>query len=358
MRWLVIHPGPQFSVADVYTGWVEALRSLGEHVIEFNLDRRLQFFDSAMLETGLYDDEGRPSFRKAVERDEAVVMAAEGVMSMCYRVWPDVVLGVSAFFTPPAMLDIMRSRRHKVVLLHTESPYQDEEQIVRAASADLNLLNDPVNIERYREVGPAYYMPHAYRPSIHHPGPPVAILQSDFAFVGTGFKSRIEFFEAMDLEGVDTLLAGPWPDLAEDSKLRDYVLTEEMCDNNDQDSSVACLDNNHTADVYRSTKVGINVYRQESEKAHKGEGWAMGPREVEMAATGLFFLRDSRPESDGVFGGILPAFYGPEDASEKLRWWLRNEKLRAHRAEQAREATAARTFENNAKQLLKLLDKI
>ena len=29
MRWLVIQPGPSFSVADVYDGWVEALQGLG-----------------------------------------------------------------------------------------------------------------------------------------------------------------------------------------------------------------------------------------------------------------------------------------------------------------------------------------
>ena len=42
----------------------------------------------------------------------------------------------------------------KVVLLHTESPYQDDEQLERAAHADVNLLNDPVNIDAYRELGP------------------------------------------------------------------------------------------------------------------------------------------------------------------------------------------------------------
>lgn len=353
MRWLVIHPGPAFSVSDVYTGWVEALRALGEQVFEFDLDKRLQFFDGALMETTLKDKDGRPAVRKAVEQYQAIVMAAEGVLATCYRVWPDVVLGVSAFFTPPFMLDIMRARRHKVVLLHTESPYQDDEQLDRAAHADINLLNDPINIDRYKALDiPAQYMPHAYRPDLHHPGLPVAILQSDFAFVGTGFKSRIDFFEKMNLDGIDTLLAGPWPDLSDDSPLRNHVLTEEMYDN---DPGQACLDNYLTADVYRSAKMGINVYRRESEETHKGEGWAIGPREVEMAACGLPFLRDSRPESDQVFP-MLPTFEGPDDASEKLRWYLAHDRVRERHAAHARNAIEHRTFENNAKQLLRLLD--
>lgn len=41
MRILVVHPGPNFSVADVHDGWVEALRSLGCEVASFNSDDRL-----------------------------------------------------------------------------------------------------------------------------------------------------------------------------------------------------------------------------------------------------------------------------------------------------------------------------
>jgi hypothetical protein len=41
MRFLIAHPGPDFSVKDVYIGWLQALRALGQTVIEFNLGDRL-----------------------------------------------------------------------------------------------------------------------------------------------------------------------------------------------------------------------------------------------------------------------------------------------------------------------------
>ena len=210
-----------------------------------------------------------------------------------------------------------------------------------------SLLNDPVNIERFRQFGPAEYMPHAWRPSVHHPGPAVPELKSDFAFVGTGFKSRVEFFERMDFSGLDVLLAGTWPDLAEDSPLRAHMPGGDV---------VQCTDNTETADIYRSTRAGINFYRRESEPGHLGEGWAVGPREVELAACGTFFLRDSRPEGDELFPS-LPTFAGPEDASEQLRWWLAHDSAREKAAAAARAAVGDRTFENNARRLLKLLDK-
>lgn len=83
---------------------------------------------------------------------------------------------------------------------------------------------------------------------------------------------------------------------------------------------------------------------------------AMGPREVEMAACGMFFLRDPRPEGDQVLG-MLPTFASPADAGEKLRWWLEHDAAREAVAEQARAAIEDRTFDASAAQLLRLFDR-
>jgi spore maturation protein CgeB len=256
------------------------------------------------------------------------------------------VLCVSAFFVPPFVLEVMRARGMKIVMLFTESPYQDEMQLKMAEYAHLSLVNDPVNIEKYRAIGPAEYMPHSYRPSVHYPPAPGDPLVHDLAFVGTGFPSRMRFFEAMDLEGLDVKFAGPWMNLPEDSPLRDWTQTKHLD---------GCVDNTETAAIYRRSRTGINLYREEGEGTWDGRAWAIGPREVEMAATQLFFLRDPRPEGDELFP-MLPTFDGPGDASEKIRWWLRHDSVREKAAMQAREAVADRTFEAGARRLLRMLD--
>lgn len=339
MRFLVAHPGPQFSVADVYAGWVEALRELGNHVIEYNLAERLTFYDSALIEIS------PRMMRKAVTADQAIQLAVNGIYSSLYKTRPDVLIAVSAFFITPEMLDLARSYGTKVVLLHTESPYEDDRQLKLAAHADLNLLNDPMNIEQFAALAPTRYLPHAYRPAIHHPGQASDDLVSDLAFVGTGYVSRIGFLEAMDLDGLDVLLAGNWQHLREASPLRKHVA-------HDIDE---CLDNTKTADVYRSARVGLNLYRREAAAEHLAAGLAMGPREVEMAACGLFFLRDPRPESDEVLS-MLPTFASPEEASEQLRYWLARPDERRELAAKAREAVADRTFTTHAAALLRLLE--
>ncbi len=348
MRWLIGHPGPAFSVHDLFEGWTEALRALGEEVFTFNLDRRLQFYDAACIAEGdgPPDDGSVRRFRKAMTREKAIETAAYGILSAAYQCWPHVILLISAFFTPPPLLDMMRGRGHTIILLHTESPYQDGEQLVRAAHADINLVNDPVNLQLYRDLGPAEYMPHAYRPQVHYPAPPGTDPKWDLSFIGTGFPSRVKFFEAMNLDGLDVHLAGPWLNLPPDSPLRDWAMTEDE----------GCVDNDQTAGIYRQSRCGINVYRRESEDAHAGEGWAIGPREVELAACGTWFTRDPRPESDELFP-MLPSYACPQEAGEQIRWALAHPDERREAAAKAHAAIADRTFENNARALLRMISK-
>lgn len=331
MRVLLIRPGPSFSVQDVAFGWRDGLRQHGVTVADFNFDDRLDFYASAQIDK---DDE----IRKAFSREGATRLAAKTVLSACYEFWPDVVLIVSGFFIPKDVLQLIKSRGHKIVYLFTESPYEDDRQIQQAAFADLCIVNDPLNLERFRENCPAsFYVPHAYNPDRHHPGLPVAEMVCDFAFVGTGFPSRVEFFEAVDFEGLDVALGGSWSQLPEESPLRPLVAHRKDW----------CMGNDETADLYRSTRSSLNLYRREIQDGGTAAGWAMGPREVELAACGTFFLRDPRPESDELFP-MLPTFSEPGEVRPLLDWWLTHDLEREEVVLKARAAIADRTFAANA----------
>lgn len=339
MRILVSHPGPSFSVHDVHVGWCEALRELGQEVIEYPFSDTLTFYGSVLMEAG----EG--TFKRALTSEQATGLAVDRLCAALYKARPDVLVSVSAFFLPTQLFDAARRYGTRVVILHTESPYEDQRQTELAAHADVNLVNDPTNLAKFQELGSAWYVPHSYRPSLHKPGLRDPALACDFAFIGTGFPSRVSFFEAMDFEGLDVILGGNWQHLSEDSLLHKYVAHEVE----------ECLDNDDAVSIYQSAKVGMNLYRREAESPEQVAGWAMGPREVEMSACQTFFLRDPRPESDQVLG-MLPTFDGPEDASEKLRWWLKHDSERKELATQARAAIADRTFKVQAARLLRHLE--
>lgn len=304
----------------------------------------------ALIDTGERDEGGHPIVKSAMTPQEAFGAAMQGLSHACLTMWPDVILYVSGFFLNAGLMQLMRSRNFKQVILHTESPYQDAEQILRGQLADLNLINDPTNIGRFRESTPTEYMPHCYRPQLHHPrtGPLDENLACDLAFIGTAFKSRIEFFHEMDLAGLDVILGGnDWGGLPEDSPLAPFVGTGL--------GNPDCVDNDQTAELYRHAKTGLNLYRRETEEGGSWHGWAMGPREVEMAASGLWFARDPRGEGDEVLP-MLPVFSTAAEASEQVRWALAHDRERQLAADKARLAVADRTFGNNARRFLQLVD--
>lgn len=319
-----------FSVQDVAEGWVQGLRDQGCTVLDFNFDDRLNFYAAARV-----PKDG--ALVRAFSTVEAATLASKGVEAAAYEFLPDVVVIVSGFFIPPPVYELLRVRGVKVVLLHTESPYEDDRQVKRAPFADLNVLNDPTNIEQYPPH--TIYLPHAHDPARHRPQPASPDAASDFCFVGTGYTARTKFFEAVDWSGIDVALGGNWRKLDVDSPLRKYLAHDIE----------ECCPNDVTVDLYASTKASANLYRQEA--SHNADGWAMGPREVELAATGTFFLRESRGESDLVLP-MLPTFSDADDFSSQLRWWLAHDDARIEAAQAAREAVADRTFTSNAAQML------
>lgn len=335
MRVLVVRPGPHFSVQDVARGWVKGLRRNGCDVVDMNFDDRLNFYASAYVKVG--DD-----FVQVVDAAGAATLASKGIESVAFEFWPDIVVIVSGFFVPPHLYEVLRARGMKVVLLHTESPYEDDRQLKRAPFADLNILNDPTNIDQFRQVAPAVYFPHSFDPDIHHPRPAVPAMASDFCFVGTAYESRIDFLERVDWSGIDVALAGNWQQLTDDSPLLPFVLHDRE----------ACVDNDEAARLYASTRASANLYRKEATAT--ADGWSMGPREVELAAIGTFFLREPRGESDDVLP-MLPTYDSPGDFGEKLRWWLDHDTERAEAALKAQAAVQDRTFDTAAARLLSLL---
>jgi spore maturation protein CgeB len=329
----------QWSVKDLHVGYIEALRKAGQKVLDYPLGNWLTFLGEALLQRS------ENEFFRALTNEQAIEAAADRLAAALWKTRPDVLLLTSGFFLPTPLLDTARRDGVKIVVVCTEQPYELSRELEIAAHSDIALLTDPTTLPQFEQVCTARHQPHCYRPTVHKPGPAIPELAADLAFVGTGYQSRIDFFEGMDLAGVDVLLAGNWKQLRDDSPLRSYVAG----------GLEDCLDNEKAVDVYRSARVGINFYRREAEDGTPA-GVAVGPREVEMAACGAFFLRDPRPEGDELLP-MLPTFDGPAEASEHLRWYLSNPRARESAAHKAREVVAGRTFDNAVAALMRLLER-
>lgn len=341
----MVAPGPNFSVADVQHGWQHAFERLGHQVKTYYTDMRLNTLAAAQW--------GEGEDKTQLTTEEAVYLALEPLGSYVWKLWPDVIFIVSGFFIPQDFWDVCKQRpAHKTVLLCTESPYEDVRQFEQVARAepDVVLLNDPMNLERFRTIhNNVWYAPHAYDPYIHTPGRKVKEYACDFGFVGTGYPSRLDFFARVDWTGIDMKLAGMWQG-AENTCLEPYLVNEPK----------ACLDNSETVKMYRSATLSANLYRartgttEASGDERLTEGWAVGPREIELAATRTFFLREPRPEGDELFP-MLPKFTEPGEFEDLVRYYLKHDRERKNAARRAQEAVEGRTFDAHARQLMKLL---
>ncbi len=326
-----MHPGPDYSVADVERGWVKALKNQGCDVAIYNLNDRLCYYAAALING------------KRLDGPQILEHAGYGLHGKLWEWWPDLIIVISGFYVLPITWELLKYRDHKTVIMFTESPYEDDRQLslVEYAKPDVVILNDPTNRERFDAVhDDVHFFGHSYDPEIHYPGR--ADRSVDFSFVGSGYPSRAEFLEQVDWTGLNVEFAGNWKDCNE--PLRSFLIHPQ-----DQ-----CYENEDAAGLYRRTKVSANLYRAEANSPELSAGWACGPREIELAATETFFLRQSRGESDELFP-MLPTFTEPGDFSAQLRWWLAHDKEREDAARRAREAVAGRTFDVAARRLLKLV---
>src|ERR1700744_4796419 len=82
MRILMVHPGPEFSVADVFNGWKKAFEKQGHEVAVFNTNDRLSFYSSVSLPDYKSDEPpcehcGQPKYKQAMDKDNAVVSSMQ-----------------------------------------------------------------------------------------------------------------------------------------------------------------------------------------------------------------------------------------------------------------------------------------
>ena len=333
LKILVVKPGPQFSVEDVAKGWIKGLKQNGHEVIEFDLGLRLEFFKAALHSIRGLSAEGLENFTL----EEAAENAAVTLEGACWEHQPEMILIITGYYLPPEFYDIARRNGHKVVLMCTESPYEDDRQLLQAYHCDAVIVNDTLNIEKFNEICPTYYFGHGFDPEVHYPGPGIEEYISEFCFVGTGYPERIEFLEQINWEYLNALIAGHWQYTKPDSPLR-KLLAHDIDD---------CIANEQTADIYRSSIISANLYRKQMNVNGQNDGNSCGPREIEQAACGLFFLRESRPESDQLFP-MLPTFESPADLQNQIFYWLGHPEERQLRADLARQAVQHRTFEKLA----------
>lgn len=346
MRILLAHPGAAYSTHDVWVGFGDAFTAAGHDVTPYRLD-------NAIDDMGTFHHwKWRRSGRKGPRPDSARIFYDAGIrmLEAALRRNVEWVVVVSAMYTHPDVLVMMRRAGLKVALLLTESPYDDDAQIRVAPFADVCFTGERASVPVLRQANPATaYLPHAAAPWHFAAWEDHDVPAHDVVFVGTMFQERIEALSAVNWDGIDLGLYGGFELVGSRSKLRRHIRG-------------GVVSNLKTAALYRRAKVGLNLYRTSigfGKKAPRITGAeSLNPRAYELAACGTFQVSDARAEVGEVFGTNVPTFETPTELEALIRHYLPMEQKRWAMADLARRAVEPHTYAARAAQVVDTLARL
>jgi len=348
LRLLLCHPGASWSTADCYDGMLYGLRAHGVVVDQYRLDTRIPWSAKALHAMWRIRKKHEPDLPKPNHAD-VMYHAGVGALEAALRLHADVVLVISAMLLHPDIIAMMKQAGLRVVVMFTESPYDEEKELRIAKLVDGGWTTERTSVPTFRAVNPNMgYLRHGWHPEKHYVS---SLLRADLpshdvVFVGSGFPERITFFNAIDWTGIDLGLYGNW---AKGLGLKKQV---QACV---RDSPIS---NDTTAALYRRAKVGLNLYRVFKGHVHQRNAqrvtWAesLSPRAYELAACGAFCVSDYRAEVREVFGDLVPTFRTPTEAAALIRLWLKDDAGRQRIAEQLPACVAESSWVSRAATVL------
>lgn len=344
-RMMLIHPGASFSTHDVYTGVKAGLEAHDVEVIEYRLDQHLQLM-SGLVECAIEHE------RLSTPVNPWILAASEAI-GMAVHYEPDAVLVISGgnfHIARAAVLRELGAQRRKsmpAAIYCTESPYFDSEHRF-AAAYDVVFTNERQSVPQFVHNERVVYLPHAYNPRVHQPGPAEPEKQCDVFFVGTGFPERRALFAGVDWSGISFVTRGF---LWRDDEVADAI------------NPIGVTPNEEAAQWYRSAAICLNHHRTTmayGSGAHIAPASAasLGPRAYEIAACGGFQLcDDSRAELYDVFGDAVPMYRAGDsaDLERQIRSWLAHPGRREEHARAQHEAVKPHTWAARAETILATL---
>lgn len=348
MKVLLVHPGASFSTADVFSGLEYGLKYHRIEVVPYRLDQRIPLAAKWLHIRWRHNKKRHPELPKPGPPD-TIYQAGCDAINMALRNGIKVVIVVSSMFLHPDVLIMMKRAGLIVTILFTESPYDEEEETRFAGLMDGGVhvvdgcwTNERVSVSHLSAVNPHVgYLPHAFHPKKHYPDAYSLgdVPAHDVVFVGSGFKERVHFLNAIDWTGIDLGLYGSWDELDLKKQVKACIREDNIL-------------NERAAALYRKAKIGLNLYR--TSKGFYANGPSIGhaeslsPRAYELAACGAFHLSEYRAEVPEVFGDLVPTFQSPSEAEALIRIWLNKPDERAAVSAQLPACVAEHSWDRRA----------
>ena len=349
MKVLLVHPGTEFSIQDVWQGIHDSLVRANVDVVQYDLSGRM-VFASKYLDYVYKLARKRGTTKEKPTPGDMLYLSAVGMLERALRHRADWIILISGNYIHPAALDLCHQAGIRTCVILTETPYSNEQEIEIAKLSDVVFTNERAYQDMFRPYcHEVHYYQHAYDPS--RQGVPDNELaedapRHDVVFVGTGFEERCDILSGVNWDGIDLGLYGSWSLFGSRSKMRQYLRAET-------------IRNELTVQLYRHAKIGLNLHRTSRgygrHVEHVSGAESMNPRCYELAGTGTFFITDTRPEVTETFGDLVPTFETSRELEDQIRYWLGHEEERRQVAAKLPEAIAAHTFDDRVSKVIDVL---
>ena len=354
MRIMVVAPGPKFSTFDTFRYYTEAFVALGHQVSTFRYHDHYTYHANAIAAieevTDLTEDQKR----------RAIMIASEDLISRIARKAPDFIFVVSGLALPDGVWDWLNTFRealkkpYMTMVLFTESPYLDKQQIPMLAEIDMAATTDLSSVDSFRSYNEnTIYVRHAYNPSVHKIMPTSWNHRADVFMVGTGFPERIDMLNDVDWSGIDLrVFGGNWIDTERGKPLEPYV-TDDFLDN--------------IEDVpywYSNSKINLNMFRTAMWPGDNilhidpDAAYSISPRCYEIMGCGGFLLTDERPELSELFevGKDFVVFDSAEEMEDKIKYYLAHDRERKRIAMSGYMAVRGHTYVDRATEIMSFVE--
>lgn len=342
MNVLCIAPGHTFATTDVFDGLCAGLRANGVTPVIYRFDKVIRMFYG--LIKGAENSGAIVPDADADAGDFARWLGAADALAMALDHEVRAVIVVNGLLIPPERMLLMRKLGIPVACIGTEAPYQMDREVQVAPAYTHWFTNERCAVWRFSRITHASYLPHAYNPETHMPGPIDEDRRTDAVFVGSGFPERQRLMRGPDWCGIDLRLIGTLWD-------------------GDPQGAAGIVSNAEACEWYRAVKIVLNQHRTSTHHADDqhitpGSAESLGPRAYEVAACGAFQLcDDSRPEYREVFGDAAITYRtgDSDDLTKLVRYYLAHDDERRSLAAAQHAAVLPHSWTARAAELLNTL---
>ncbi len=267
----------------------------------------------------------------------------------------DFAFFVHGVFVPKRIVSTVRKAGIKTGVWLIDDPHEIDLSLSYSGIYDIIFTDERNAVEAHsKSKKPAFYLPVGFDSDIYFPCVENdEKYKSDICVLASGFSERIRLLESIYpvLKKYDFKLIGNWDNLSLSSPLRKHVKS-------------GLVSVHEAARYYRGAKIVINPHRNPwgaslGSNFKKIPAVSPNPRVFESAACAAFCLTDDYRKDCFEFfkkDEEIGSFSSPEDLSEKIEYWLKEDKKRKEAARRAAVSALKHSYIERAKTVLECLD--